>query len=88
MNDEIREAVEAAVGTSLEQWLADKPALAAAFERLPEFKESLIAKVQDHPAYVQAMALLVQAEADQELQANIMALVREIVPLIVAAAAV
>ena len=85
MNAEIQQAVEVAVDTSLADWLADKPALAAAFERLPEFQEIQIAKVREHPAYIQAMDLLGKAEDDQELLASVLVLVKEIVPLIFAA---
>jgi len=85
MNTEIQQAVEAAVDTGLGDWLADKPALAAAFERLPEFQEIQIAKVREHPAYILAMDLLGKAEDDQELLAIGLALVKEIVPMIFAA---
>lgn len=85
MNTEITQAIEAAVESSLADWLKDKPALTAAFERLPEFKESQVAKVQEHPVYIQAMGLLEKAENDQELLASALALVKEIMPLIFAA---
>lgn len=86
--DEIKAAVEAAVGEGLETFLADKPAIKEAFNRLPELREITVAKVREHPAFVAAMDLLDKAGEDLELAQAILALIRELTPLLIGAVGV
>ena len=85
--DEIKASVEAAVGVAIDVWLSDKPTLKAVFDHLPEMRAETITNLSQHPLYVQAMDLLDKAGDNLELVNGIVALIRDLVPLIIGTAA-
>jgi hypothetical protein len=86
MTEDVRQAVEAVAGQSLEAWFADgRQNLRAALEAVPEFRRAAVAAVTDNPAYAAAVAALVRAEQEETAVALGLELLKTLMPLIVTA---
>ena len=85
MNQRLQEAIEAGVGVGLNEWLADgRENLAAALDTI-SFRQKIVAKVKDKPAYVAAGEALVAADRDTDALRFFAEVAKEFLPLLLAA---
>lgn len=85
MNEKLREAIEAGVGVGLQEWLADgRGNLAAALDTI-DFRQAIVAKVTEKPAYIAAGEALTQAGQDTDAMRFFAELAKEFLPVLLAA---
>jgi len=78
-----KEVIEQAVGMGLDEFLATRPSLKAAFAAVPDLREEKMESVRNTPLYLAVLAGLEKAEKEADILAAVMAIVQELKPLIV-----
>jgi len=85
MNQKLQEAIEAGVGVGIQEWLADgRGNLAAALDTI-NFRQKLVERITDNPAYVSAGEALVQAGRGTDAMRFVAELAKEVLPMVLAA---
>jgi len=78
-----KEVIEEAVGMALDEFLATRPNLKAAFDAVPDLYEEKREAIRNTPLYLAVLAGLEKAEKEADVLAAVMAIVQELKPLIV-----